>query len=283
MKHTEFTDLELFQVDQNVYTTRPPLPKPEQQEAILLAQNGDQQSMELLIESNLPFIWRQARKYAGKGNWIDREDLIQSAILGFIEGVHKFDVSLGNALTTYVDWHIRKSVMDAMIHEDGRISRRDFDALGHLRKAKIQWEDANPEKGEPGFDDLRDRLPDHRDMGPQFYASLMGLLNPRSVVSLDRRMRDGVVDDADGSAIGDWMADDRAGVEDQVMADEGLREMLSRLSSTHRRLIEECVLKDPPLTTQQFAGTYGIPQRIVATHLRHAIQILKAHYQREAK
>ena len=69
------------------------------EELIALAQKGDKQASERLIEQNTGLIWSVARRFIGRGT--DTEDLFQLGCLGFYKAVEGFDTGYGTQFSTY--------------------------------------------------------------------------------------------------------------------------------------------------------------------------------------
>ena len=69
------------------------------EELIRLAQSGDRQAGETLINENSGLIWSVARRYMGRGT--DSDDLYQLGCLGFIKAVEGFDLEFGTRFSTY--------------------------------------------------------------------------------------------------------------------------------------------------------------------------------------
>jgi len=86
-----------------------PLPRKEQLELIKKAQKGDKLAMDKLIRSNLRFIIKIAHKQAAKypNSAISLSDLISEGIMGFIEGVKRFDISKNVTPLTYIGYWIK--------------------------------------------------------------------------------------------------------------------------------------------------------------------------------
>lgn len=75
--------------------------------------SGDLKAREIMIEGNAGFAYKRAIKYAGKNSgWthMDDDDILQSAMLGLIDAVDKYDPDKGYAFTTYAHWWILKRI-----------------------------------------------------------------------------------------------------------------------------------------------------------------------------
>ncbi len=73
---------------------------------------GCQDSLNGLIESNLSFVVRVASEYRNLG--LPFEDLLNEGNLGLIEAAHRYDASKGTKFITYAIWWIRKSILKAL-------------------------------------------------------------------------------------------------------------------------------------------------------------------------
>jgi len=73
-----------------------------------LAQKGNLEARNEIIESNLPYIIFIANKYS----WLNITslELIQEGVIGLIKGIEKFDPKLGYRFSTYVYWWISQEI-----------------------------------------------------------------------------------------------------------------------------------------------------------------------------
>ncbi|MBQ9762437.1 MAG: SigB/SigF/SigG family RNA polymerase sigma factor [Oscillospiraceae bacterium] len=69
------------------------------EELIRLAQSGDREAGETLINENTGLIWSVARRFIGRGT--ETEDLYQLGCLGFLKAVEGFDLEFGTQFSTY--------------------------------------------------------------------------------------------------------------------------------------------------------------------------------------
>lgn len=83
-------------------------------ELITLAQQGDAEALQTLVEENSGLVWAVARRYTGRGT--EMEDLYQLGCLGFLKAVEGFDVSYGTQFSTYavpkISGEIRRFLRD---------------------------------------------------------------------------------------------------------------------------------------------------------------------------
>ena len=67
-------------------------------ELILRAQNGDTEAMNEIIRENVGLVWNVVKRFSNRG--YEMEDLFQIGAMGFVKAVKRFDVTLGNQLST---------------------------------------------------------------------------------------------------------------------------------------------------------------------------------------
>ena len=111
----------------------PLLTAEEERELATLAKKGDIKAKKKLIESNLRFVVKIAKKFNHRG--LSLSDLIQEGNIGLIESIDKFDENLGYRLTTYCGWWIRLAIQRA-IEQKGRPVKVPINKSDTLRKIK---------------------------------------------------------------------------------------------------------------------------------------------------
>lgn len=84
----------------------------EEKELGRRAQQGDLESIKKLVESNLRFVIKIAKKYRGYG--LSFADLINEGNLGLMEAARRFDPTRNVRFTSYAVWWIRQAILHAL-------------------------------------------------------------------------------------------------------------------------------------------------------------------------
>jgi len=82
-----------------------------------------------LVEGNLRFVVKEARKFEGMG--LDLLDLISEGNLGLIEAAKRFDPLRENKFLTYASWWVRQAIFHALAEHGSKI-RLPQKVAGHL-------------------------------------------------------------------------------------------------------------------------------------------------------
>jgi len=86
-----------------------PLTEEEERHYLLLAQNGDLEARNVLIERNLRLVAHIMKKYYAQT--ADQEDLISIGTIGLIKGITTFDPGKGARLATYAARCVENAIL----------------------------------------------------------------------------------------------------------------------------------------------------------------------------
>ncbi len=93
--------------------------------------DGNEESLNKLVRSNLRFVVSVAKKYQNQG--VALGDLINEGNLGLIRAAHKFDETKGIKFISYAVWWIRQAILQALA-EQSRIVRVPLNRAGALHR-----------------------------------------------------------------------------------------------------------------------------------------------------
>ncbi len=180
------------------------------------------------ILSNLGFVCRVARRYAGLG--VPIQDLTHDGVVGLVEARRRFEAGRGACFLTYASWWIRKRIAEA-VQEGGRVVRIPDQRERELRRAlEVERTLASELFAMPGAGDVSARLGRSAD-------SVRRVLQlRRHVISLDDP-----IPDRGGLRLSDGLVDrGNASPEDRLIraqALELLRRALPTLPERQRRVL----------------------------------------------
>ena len=89
-----------------------PLTEEEERRYLALAQQGDLEARNILIERNLRLVAHIMKKYYAMT--ADQEDLISIGTIGLIKGITTFDPSKGARLATYAARCVENAILSQM-------------------------------------------------------------------------------------------------------------------------------------------------------------------------
>jgi RNA polymerase primary sigma factor len=94
-------------------------------------QQGDQEALQKLVESNLRFVVSYAKRYRGLG--LSFLDLIHEGSLGLMEAAKRFDPERGVKFISYAVWWVRQAIFHAL-SEQHRVFRLPQKLSGQVSK-----------------------------------------------------------------------------------------------------------------------------------------------------
>lgn len=112
---------------------------------IKLAQENNEQAMELLIKNNSGLIWNIVKRFIGRG--FETDDLYQIGCIGLIKAIKRFDISLDVQLSTYAVPYIMGEIK-RFIRDDGiiKVSRQTKELAIKIKQLQNEYMNKNGEE-----------------------------------------------------------------------------------------------------------------------------------------
>jgi len=117
----------------------PTLTPEEEQQLLIKMANGDIDARNELVVRNLKLVCTMASKFSsGKMSWLD---LFQDGVIGLIEAIDNFKITMDCRLSTYAVFHIKKSILTAFkdTYNTIRLPKYFFDRLKQYKMLEEKY------------------------------------------------------------------------------------------------------------------------------------------------
>ncbi len=132
-----------------------PLTPDEEKELGRRIQEGDQEALKRLVESNLRFVVHYAKRYRGLG--LAYMDLIHEGSLGLMEAAKRFDPGRNVKFISYAVWWVRQAIFHAL-SEHARVFRLPQKLSGQVSRLSTAREKLKSElERAPTTEELAER------------------------------------------------------------------------------------------------------------------------------
>ena len=197
----------------------------EEKECLELSKKGDIKAKEKLINSNLRFVVKVAKKY--RNNGLSFSDLISEGNIGLTIATEKFDNTKEVRFISYAVWWIKQTILKA-ISEKSRTIRLPVNRLNELT---LMQEKIDGQSGK-SIEDIALSMNIDRDV-------LNTMINAsRGVVSFDEPIKNGEMDSTIGDTIKDEYTPSPEDNAVNAILKEDISKLLSKLSTRESAILK---------------------------------------------
>ena len=209
----------------------------EEYDLFLKYKEGDERAKEIIIKGNLRFVVSVAKQYQSKSTPL--EDLISEGNKGLIEGIEKFDPSLGFKFISYGVWYIRKHI-HYYLNDLSRTVRIPAKITSDLRKYRELESSLSSNLGRtPTIEETLSYIEENNLEGFQFSErTIESIKNNPSTVALDP-IKSGGSDEESFHPI-DWIEEESNSPDRDIEMTEKkeiINKMLAQLSVIEKEII----------------------------------------------
>jgi len=193
---------------------------------------GDEESRQKLIRSNLRLVVSIAKKYANRSPHLTMLDLIQEGNMGLFKAVEKFDYKRGFKFSTYATWWIRQAVTRALADQARtiRIPVHMIETISKYTKAKRKL---NQELG-------REPLPE--EISQEMNLEIEKVRNIIKISQETLSLESPIGGDDEEATLGEFIEDEKEISPSQSAArgllKDYLNEIMSDLSDREQKILE---------------------------------------------
>ncbi|MBO4532715.1 MAG: RNA polymerase sigma factor RpoD/SigA [Treponema sp.] len=201
----------------------PLLTREEEIELSQKAKNGDKAARDKMINANLRFVVRVAKKYQNHG--LDLTDLISEGNIGLINAIEKFEPSRGYHFISYAVWWINQSILKAL-SEKSRAIRLPLNRANEL--VRIEYA-SNLINGTLSESEEVEQIADMLNMNESKVRELLAISN--GMVSLDAKASSS---ESDNTVVGDYFEDQTYDRPEEHTVETALKDDVNTLLKTLR-------------------------------------------------
>ena len=195
----------------------------EEAELAVKAQKGDKAARNKIINANLRFVVKVAKKYQNHG--LELEDLISEGNIGLLTAIEKFDPSKGFHFISYAVWWINQAILKA-VSEKSRAIRLPLNRANELVRIEHARKVVGGNKSEQQeYEEIGAML----NMEPSHVREMVAI--SREMVSLDAEVNNS---DKDHTVVADFQEDNLYGRPDERAIELAMCEDIDSVLSTLR-------------------------------------------------
>ncbi len=206
-----------------------------------------------LVEGNLRFVVKEARKFEGMG--LDLLDLISEGNLGLIEAAKRFDPTRENKFLTYASWWVRQAIFHALAEHGSKI-RLPQKVAGHLVQLNRLTHQLAQRLGRSA---TVQEIADAGNFSVEEVERLQLLQQTTSTVSTEQGM--GETDLTVGDSLEQEVEPSAMAILDQEAFHQQMQAVLDSLSEKERRIItlHYGLENREPMTLEQIGKDFSPP------------------------
>ena len=228
-------------------------PEEERINGHLWQDDRNPEGLRRLVEGNLRFVVKEARKFEGMG--LDLLDLISEGNLGLIEAAKRFDPERENKFLTYASWWVRQAIFHALAEHGSKI-RLPQKVAGHLVQLNRIAHRLGQDLGRvPTVQDIVDAS----NFSSEEVERLQLLQQTTSTVSTEQGM--GETDLTVGDSLEQEVEPSAMAILDQEAFHQQMQAVLDSLSEKERRIItlHYGLENREPMTLEQIGKDFSPP------------------------
>lgn len=218
MKHDDVLSMYLKEINKIPLLTRE-----EEVELCEKARKGDKAAKDKIINANLRFVVKVAKKYQNHG--LDLTDLISEGNIGLINAIEKFEPSRGYHFISYAVWWINQSILKA-VSEKSRAIRLPLNRANEL--VRIEYA-SNLINGTLSESEEVEQIAEMLNMPESKVRELLAISN--GMVSLDAKVS---ASENDNSVVGDYYEDETYARPEEHTVEVALKDDVNNLLKTLR-------------------------------------------------
>lgn len=234
----------------------PLLTKEEERDLAKSIQEGDEEALQVLVESNLSFVAKVASEYRYLG--LPFEDLLNEGNLGLIQAAHRFDPDKDTKFISYAIWWIRKAILKAL-SEKAHVVRMPYSQIKKFKEIR---------RAEKALQRSLGRRPNREEISERL---------DKSLAKIDRVLQYGVhetsldmpLSDDQETSVSDVLVDERCTTPEERLLDREMTsdvgEVYCMLNVQQRTVIAHRygLLGGPALTLQETGERMGVSRERV--------------------
>ena len=228
-------------------------PEEERINGHLWQDDRNPEGLRRLVEGNLRFVVKEARKFEGMG--LDLLDLISEGNLGLIEAAKRFDPTRENKFLTYASWWVRQAIFHALAEHGSKI-RLPQKVAGHLVQLNRLTHQLAQRLGRSA---TVQEIADAGNFSSEEVERLQLLQQTTSTVSTEQGM--GETDLTVGDSLEQEVEPSAMAILDQEAFHQQMQAVLDSLSEKERRIItlHYGLENREPMTLEQIGKDFSPP------------------------